>query len=268
MSATKENQNATIDVEKRYTSAESGTKEIEYDDPFKFSQRRKWTITVVMAFCTLTSTFCSSIFSSTIAVTAREFDTSETVMLLGVSLFVLGYALGPLFWGPLSEMVGRRIPIFSGFLLFAIMQIPIALGHSLSGILICRLLAGCFGAAPIALVSAMYSDFWDPSNRGTAMALYSVAAYAGPTLGPVVGAFITQSHLGWRWTAWLILILAAVFGIPAFLIVPETYAPVLKERAARKLNPDAIIKRNTLNVFVRKYLARPMMMLLKEPMVC
>jgi len=160
--------------------------EIEYDDPFTWPNRRKWLVTVLMALCTLTTTFCSSIWSSTIIVTSQEFDTSETAMVLGVSLFVLGFALGPLFWGPVSELVGRKIPLFSGFFIFAFLQIPIALTHSLAGVLLCRLLAGCFGAAPIGLVSASYADFWDPANRGTATALYSVAAYAGPTLGAYV----------------------------------------------------------------------------------
>lgn len=62
----------------------------DYEDPFQWPRRRKWTITVLTALCTLTATLCSSIFSSTIVVTAREFETTETVMLLGVSLFVLG----------------------------------------------------------------------------------------------------------------------------------------------------------------------------------
>lgn len=171
----------TKDVEK--TTNSIPPIEVQYDDPFKFSTGRKWLMTVLLALCTLTATLCSSIFSATIVVTAQEFDTTETVMLLGVSLFVLGFALGPLLWGPLSELLGRRIPIFVGYSLFAMMQIPTALTRSLGGVLVCRLLAGCFGAAPISLVSAAYADFWDPSTRGTATALYSVAAYAGPTLG-------------------------------------------------------------------------------------
>ena len=248
------------ETEKADNTTASPVVEIQYDDPFKWSNGRKWMITILMALCTLTSTFCSSVWSSTIVITAEEFDTSETVSLLGVSLFVLGYALGPLFWGPVSELIGRKIPLFSGYLIFALMQIPIALGHSLAGLLICRLLAGCFGAAPIALVSAAYADFWDPANRGTATALYSVAAYVGPTLGPVVGSFVTESHLGWRWTAWLVLILAGATGIPAVIFVPETYGPVLKERAH--------VQRKPCEGFARKYLSRPMMMLWHELMVC
>lgn len=246
---------------------EEASMEVEYDDPFKWSDSRKWMISCLMACCTLTSTFCSSIFSSAIVVTAKEFDTTETVMLLGVSLFVVGYALGPLLWGPLSELLGRKIPMFVGFFIFAIMQIPIALSPSLTGVLVCRTIAGCCGAAPVALVTAAYADFWDPANRGTATAMYSVAAYAGPTLGPICGSFITESYLGWRWTAWLILIMATVFGIPAFLLVPETYAPVLKERALKAAGRQDINRKNPFDGFLSKYLSRPMSMLLHEAMV-
>lgn len=86
--------------------------------------------------------------------------------------------------------------------------------------------------------------------------------------GPIVGAFITESELGWRWTAWLILIIAGAVGIPAVILVPETYAPVLKERAAKKAGTGSYAKKNPFDGFVRKYLSRPILMLLHEPMVC
>lgn len=242
------------------------TEDLPYDDPFKFPVHKKWMITLLLAAVTFTSTFCSSIFSSTIVVTAHEFHTSDNVMILGVSLFVLGYALGPLLWGPLSELLGRKIPTFFAFFMFGLMQIPIALSPSLAGVLVCRLLAGCFGAAPVALVTASFADFWAPSERGVATSLYSAAVYAGPTLGPVVGAFITESHLGWRWTAWLILIMVVGFGIPAFILVPETYAPILKEKVANAAGRQ-VAKRNPFEGFVRKFLTRPFLMLIYEPVV-
>lgn len=65
---------------------------------------------------------------------------------------------------------------------------------------------------------------------------------------------MTESHLGWRWTAWLILILSAAVGIPAFVFVPETYAPVLKERAARRAGRE-VTRKNPFHGFVSKYLA-------------
>lgn len=244
----------------------SSRDDIPYDDPFKFTSRKKWTMTVLMALVTFTSTFCSSIFSATIVPAAKEFHTTEEVLLLGVSLFVLGYALGPLLWGPLSELLGRKIPLFVAFFMFGLLQIPIALSPTLAGVLVGRFLAGCFGAAPVALVNAAFVDFWAPTERGVASGLYSAAVYAGPTMGPLVGAFVTESRLGWRWTSWLIMIMVGVFGIPALIMVPETYAPVLKERAAKAQGIE-VTKKNPFDDFVRKYLKRPISMLIHEPVV-
>lgn len=242
-----------------------------YNNPFDFPNWRKWLMTILMANATLTATFNSSVFSSSISVTAKEFHTSKTVSLLSVSLYVIGFSLGPLLWGPLSEKLGRKPPLFFGFLLFAIMQIPTALAQNLPAILICRLLAGCFSAAPLVIVSAAYADFWGPSERGTATAVYGAAAFVGPTLGPIVGAYITESALGWRWTAWITLIMAGVFGIPAFLVVPETYGPVLRERTERKRqkshSPVIARDRNPFAGFLQKFLRKPLHMLFTEPMV-
>lgn len=259
-----------VKKDNKYTNDD--VRQIPYDDPFDLPQGKKWLITILLAFLTVAATFASSIFSSTITVTAVEFGVSETIMILGVSLYVLGFALGPLVWGPCSEFLGRRKPLFIGFGVFALMQIPIALTKSLAGILVCRLFSGCFAAAPTVLVGAIYADFWTPAHRGTATAVYSMAVYIGPTLGPIVGAFTTQSHLGWRWTAWLTLILAACVGIPAYFLVPETYGPVLRERAAKRSHKSGLRvepERDspTMDIFVRLYLVKPALMLIHEPLV-
>lgn len=254
------------------TSAQHELKVI-FDSPFDFSQLKKWTITISAALTTFTCTFASSIFSSAVTVTAVEFKTSETVTMLGVSLYVLGFGCGPILWGPLSEYCGRRWPLLIGYMLFAIMQIPIALTPTLAGLLICRFLAGCFGSAPMTIVGALYTDFWDPAERGIAMSIYSIAAFAGPTCGPIAGSFITKSHLGWRWTAWITLIVASVVLFFAYLLVPETYAPVLKERAAKASGIDSsttlkrVSSREASRSFVRRFLLKPASMLLHEPVL-
>ncbi len=166
--------------------------------------------------------------------------------------------------------------MFSGFFIWALLQIPVGVANNLPTILVCRLLAGCFGAAPMALISAVYADFWMPAERGTATAVYSAAVYIGPTLGPIFGSLLTESSLGWHWTAWLTLIMGAGAGIPAFLFVPETYGPVLQARANRKArlandggfpHEDGNEQSPTFQIFVRKYMVKPIKMLCFEPMV-
>lgn len=77
--------------------------------------------------------------------------------------------------GPLSEISGRQLPLFLGFCIWLLLQIPIGFVNNLPALLTFRMLGGCFGAAPVALVSAMYADFWEPAERGTATAVYSAA---------------------------------------------------------------------------------------------
>ena len=61
---------------------------------------------VCLGYTTLTSAFTSSIFSTATAVVAEEYGVSTEVGLLGLSLYVVGFAFGPVIWGPLSELQG------------------------------------------------------------------------------------------------------------------------------------------------------------------
>lgn len=178
--------------------------------------------------------------------------------------------------GPLSEFKGRRLPLFSAFFAWTVLQIPIGVSNNLPALLACRLLAGCFGASPQVLVSAAYADFWEPAERGVATAVYSVAVYIGPTLGPIFGSLITQSSLGWHWTGWVCLILGVVVGVPAFIFVPETYGPILQQRANKKLKLDrgssALTEQTAKQApafaeFVHRYMFKPAIMFCVEPML-
>lgn len=173
---------AAAEAELKSRTDDIPPKDDGFNDPQQLPFWRKCAITACLAGVTFTVTFCSSVWSSTFPATAEEFQTTTTVLILGVSLYVVGFAIGPLVWGPVSELLGRKIPIFTGFTIFALLQIPISLVHSLPALLVLRFLAGAFGAAPVSLVSATYADFWAPVARGHASALYSVVCFVGPTM--------------------------------------------------------------------------------------
>ena len=81
-----------------------------FESPFDLPTWRKWVITTLLALMTTAVTFASSVWSATIAVTSKEFNVSETVSLLGVSLYVLGFAVGPIVWGTFAALRQLRIP--------------------------------------------------------------------------------------------------------------------------------------------------------------
>ncbi|KAL2829158.1 major facilitator superfamily domain-containing protein [Aspergillus cavernicola] len=246
------------------------------ENPQNMPRWRKWVITMSMSSMTMWLTFASSVFSTATTVTARQFGKSTEVMTLATSLVVFGFALGPLFWSPLSELYGRKYPLFAGYALFAIFQIPVAVAKNVETILVCRFLMGILGCSPLAVVGGAMADFWDPIDRAVAIAMFSAATFVGPVLGPIVGGFLTDSYLGWRWTAWITLIASGSFGTIAWFVVPETYHPVLLQRRAARLRREtgnealhAFLDdhKPTFSDIVRKYLFRPIQMLFLEPIL-
>ena len=139
-----------------------------------------------------------------------------------------------------------------------------------------RFLIGLFGSAPLAIVGGTLADFWGPVERGFALGLFAGATFIGPVAGPIMGGFITQSYLGWRWTAWITLIMAAFFGPLAFFICSESYAPVLLQRKAAKIRFEtknwtthAPADENQIDAkaIINKYLLRPFIMMALEPIL-
>ena len=161
--------------------------------------------------------------------------------------------------------------------MFGIFEIPTAVASNIQTLVVCRFLAGVFGSAPLTIVGGALADFWNPVDRGIAVAIFSVSTFLGPTMGPIVGGFLTENEsLGWRWTSWITIILTAGFGLFGFLVYPESFAPVLlqrREKRRRHETKDGAIyaahdgNRVNLRQIGEKYLSRPLIMLVKEPIL-
>ena len=184
--------------------------------------------------------------------------------------------MGPIIWGPISELYGRRVPLFLGFTAFAIFQIPVAVAQNVETIMLCRFFGGVFGSAPLAVVGGALADFWGPVERGFALGLFAGSTFGGAVVGPILGGFVTKSYLGWRWTAWFTLILASLFGTLAFFFCSESYAPVLLQRKAARIRfqtknwaVHAPADENQVNIheIAHKYLYRPFVMFAFEPIL-
>jgi hypothetical protein len=77
-------------------------------NPMQYSRTKKWTITMLQALATLAVAFVSTAYSGGISEIIKYFHVSTIVAILGISLFVLGFAVGPLLWAPLSGMWSSR----------------------------------------------------------------------------------------------------------------------------------------------------------------
>ena len=126
-----------------------------------------------------------------------------------------------------------------GMACFTLFCLPVALGKNIQTVLIGRFLCGAFGVAPLAIVGGALVDMWDPVSRGVALACCIGSIFGTPIAAPVIGNFVAQSHLGWRWDNWLSVIMGLTCAILVLFFLPETFAPVLLKAKAAKLRKNS-----------------------------
>lgn len=202
------------------------------EDPRNWSKARSWYISLAFIFLVLNGTLTSSITSGCSASIGTEFGVSEVATSLNSTLFLLGYCAGPFFFAPLSEFYGRRWLTIVTFLAYMAFDILCAYAPNFGSLLVGRALAGTFVSGPLCTAPGILADLWKPLDRSGIMGLFAVAIWAGPSLGPIVGAFLDEAK-GWRWAFYFVLMMGAA-GILVMLTVPETHAPtILLEKAKR-----------------------------------
>ncbi|KAI2464874.1 MFS general substrate transporter [Annulohypoxylon bovei var. microspora] len=207
------------------------------ENPKNWSKGYKWYCTMVVAVTCFVVAFSSSVVTADIVGVADEFGVSDEVALLSITLFVVGFGIGPMIFAPLSEVYGRRIIYGTTLLVAVVFIIPGAVAKNITTLLVARAIDGIAFSAPMTLVGGTLADLWRSEERGIPMAAFSAAPFIGPAVGPLVGGFLSDAA-GWRWLYWIHLILAFIVWVLITFTVPETYAPTILARRAKKMREE------------------------------
>ncbi|KAK5947545.1 GTPase-activating protein [Knufia obscura] len=206
------------------------------ENPRNWSRFKRCFVTFEICFLTFSVYIGSAIYTAGIQDVVRVFGVSQVAATLGLTLFVLGYALGPMIWAPMSEIpqIGRN-PVYIGTLaVFVIFQVPTALATNFGMLLAFRFLTGFIGSPSLATGGASIGDMYSPSKRTYGLAVWGIGAVSGPTLGPLVGGFAAQ-HRGWTWTIWELMWLSGFCLVLLIIFLPETSSANILYRRARRL---------------------------------
>lgn len=236
----------TVDEEATNVPSESSIKDkskiVDWDgpddkeNPRNWSRGKKWAATGIVAAYTFVSPLASSMVAPGLPTIAADFHiTSETVAAMTLSIFILAYAIGPLYFAPNSELYGRNINLQLANLFFLAFNIGCALSKNTTQLIVFRFFAGLGGSAPLSIGGGTINDLWAAEERGKAMAIYSLGPLVGPVVAPIAGGFMVET-IGWRWIFWVITMVAGVVSVAGFILLRETYAPIiLKRRAAARM---------------------------------
>ncbi|KAI0375173.1 MFS polyamine transporter [Pilatotrama ljubarskyi] len=201
---------------------------------------------------------------------------------LTISIFVLAYAFGPLILGPLSEIFGRRVVLQCANAFFFVWNLACGFAQTEAQLMVFRFLSGFGGSAPLSCGGAVLGDMWRPEERGKAIAVYTLAPVLGPAIGPIAGGWIAERST-WRWVFWSTSVAAAISQVIGFLALPETYAPLLLERKAKKVRKQMDVEKGpvkdvrtifqkpgetrTYKEFIFVALFRPFILFAQEPII-
>ncbi|KAI5784762.1 major facilitator superfamily domain-containing protein [Geopyxis carbonaria] len=207
------------------------------ENPHNWPKGKK--MLALLTFCmmgfivTLTSTVVAP---ATTAIKEHYKVEKTEVAMLGVCLSVLGWATGPLFCAPASEIWGRNRVYIPMWFIFILFNIGAALSRSMAAFLACRLLSGIFASPIIAIAPATAYDMYKVHDVGPPSFMLAILSLIGSAVGEIIGGYISQ-YAGWRWTLWLPAILSGLH-MGAVAMLPETHHNTILARKAERMRRD------------------------------
>ncbi|KAF2829971.1 MFS general substrate transporter [Ophiobolus disseminans] len=242
------------------------------DDPRNWPPLRKWLMVAAIIPIDLSVSWGASGFSPVAYDFAKDMGVSGHVATLGLSMYVLGLAFGPMTLAPLSEYYGRRPVYIVSYGIFLLLLLATSYVERLAPFLVIRLFSGYFSSTTISNFGGTIADLWHHHDTGPAMAYFLAAATGGSPTGFVLFSFIAHGR-GWHEVFRIMFFICLSFWIVlviALYSLGETrHSVILLRRATgnqRLEVPDAMKQRGPRQLFGTA-LARPFRFLAGEAIV-
>ncbi|KAL7892322.1 major facilitator superfamily domain-containing protein [Trichoderma sp. SZMC 28014] len=241
------------------------------ENPQNWARAKKTVNLGIVSLLAFITPLESSIIVPGVPLLQKDFrETNRLITSLVVSIFVLGFAFGPILLSPLSELYGRRLVLNVCNVATLAFSIASASAPNIASFVVFRFIAGSFGAGPMNIGGGSIADQVSFNRRGIVMSIFFTGIFLGPVLGPVTGGFVAHA-LGWRWVFWLMAIVKGVMTIVTFLFLSESHGPTiqLKRKRAGEICSTEMptINARERRKLLRRSLIRPIRMLTQSPIV-
>ena len=162
---------------------------------------------------------------------ARQLDASTAQVQLTISAYLIGFAVGQIFYGPVSDRHGRKPVLLAAIALYCVASLACALSTSIEMLIVARAFQALGGSGGIVLARAIVRDIYSGARAGRELSLIASVMALAPVLAPIAGGLV-QTGFGWRAT-FLVLVLAGLAGAGTiWALLPET----LNMRAAEPVS--------------------------------
>lgn len=195
----------------------------------------------------IVSGFASNIYFPALPTIANDLDVSVELVNLTVTSYLIFQGLAPSFWGPISDVKGRRIAYCCTFLVFFGACIGLAETKNYATLVVLRCLQSTGSASTIAIGSGVIGDITTRDDRGGYMGIFQAGLLVPVAVGPVIGGAIAGS-LGWRAIFWFLTIYSGTFLLLLIFLLPETLRSIVGNG---NVLPSSLITRHPLSLYQR-----------------
>lgn len=185
------------------------------------SPAAKKRITYLVSFAAFFGPFTQSIYTPLLPRVQAQFQASEYLVNLTISIFTFVMGFMQIVYGPLTDKLGRRKTLLPGCLLFIVATAGAAFSTDIYLLLLCRVGQAAGIAVGSVVAITVIGDLFEGKWRGRAMGTFQTLVALGPAVGPVIGGFVGQS-LGFHAVFWVLAGAATLLLLLCFFLLPET----------------------------------------------
>src|SRR5580658_8395501 len=186
--------------------------------PFGARERAPFLLLVALTAC---GTMGMHVIIPALPATARALNMSIGATQLTITLYLIGLAVGQLFYGPVSDQFGRRPVLLAGLVLFTLASVVVACAPNAGVLIGSRILQSIGGCAGLVLGRAAVRDNATPDKAAGQLAMLTLVMSMVPALAPAVGGYLT-AYIHWRASYVLLAAMGGLTLLVTLLILPET----------------------------------------------
>lgn len=207
---------------------------------------KRFNVIVILAFLTALEPLSIDLYLPGFLELEKHFRTDTAAVQMSLSVFLGGFALGQLLWGPLSDKFGRKVPLSISLLVFICASLGCIYVKDIEHLWIMRFIQAIGGCGGIVISRAIVTDYFKKTETLSIFAMLALIMGVAPIIAPLVGNSILKI-LGWKGLFETMSLLGGIGLLATIFILPETLNKAAKQSVRSNIwyNYKTILKSRT-----------------------